>query len=164
MTISPHTTTRKKFSRTSEAVPERERAAAAQVASLLAPDSAKDGGALEIVGAKGQRFELPSTLMNVMRRAAQLIAGGQTVAVVPDEKMLSTQAAANLLNVSRQYLVRLVDSGELAAVKVGSHRRLQASDVAAFKIARDAKRRSALDRLAELSEAAGGYEADVNSR
>jgi excisionase family DNA binding protein len=53
-------------------------------------------------------------------------------------------------------LVRLVDAGELPAVMVGSHRRLRAADVTAFKAARDAGRRAALDRLAELSEDVGG--------
>ncbi|WP_283963133.1 excisionase family DNA-binding protein [Sinorhizobium sp. 6-117] len=84
--------------------------------------------------------------------------------VLPDEEMLSTQAAADILNVSRQYLVRLVDNGELPAEKVGSHRRLRATDVAAFKAARDAKRSSALDRLTSLSEDVGGYELESKRR
>ena len=75
----------------------------------------------------------------------------------PEEEMLSTQTAADFLNVSRQYLVRMVDAGELAAMKVGSHRRLRAADVAAFKAVRDAKRTTALNRLTERSEEAGGY-------
>ncbi|MGR9244130.1 helix-turn-helix domain-containing protein (plasmid) [Rhizobium leguminosarum] len=83
---------------------------------------------------------------------------------MPDEEMLSTQAASDILNVSRQYLVRLVDTGELAGEKVGSHRRLRAVDVAAFKAVRDAKRTSALDRLSSLSEDAGGYEHEIKQR
>jgi EamA domain-containing membrane protein RarD len=46
-----------------------------------------------------------------MYRAAELLAKGRPVAVLPEEEMLSTQEAADLLNVSRQYLVRLVDAG-----------------------------------------------------
>ena len=99
-----------------------------------------------------------------MYRAAELLAEGRPVAVLPDEEMLTTQAAADLLNVSRQYLVRLVDSGELPAVWVGSHRRLRAADVAAFKTARDARRTSALDRLVALSEEVGGYAIGSKSR
>ncbi|MDK1390072.1 excisionase family DNA-binding protein [Sinorhizobium sp. 8-89] len=79
-----------------------------------------------------------------MYQAAALLAEGRPVAVLPDEEMLSTQAAADILNVSRQYLVRSVDAGELPAEKIGSHRRLRATDVAAFKATRDAKRALAL--------------------
>jgi excisionase family DNA binding protein len=61
------------------------------------------------------------------------------------------------LNVSRQYLVRLVDNGRLPAVKVGSYRRLRASDVETFRAARDRDRQVSLDRLVALSEDAGGY-------
>ena len=109
-------------------------------------------------------MELPTALTEVMHRAAELLAQGRPVAVIPEEEMLTTQAAADLLNVSRQYLVRLVDSGGLAAVKVGSHRRLRASDVVAFKIERDAGRTSALNRLAELSEEADGYAVSTKQR
>lgn len=72
-----------------------------------------------------------------------------------DDEMLTTQAAADTLNVSRQYVVRLVDAGELAAEMVGSHLQLRASDIVAYKAVRDTKRMSALDRLAALSEEAG---------
>jgi excisionase family DNA binding protein len=145
-------------------VPALERSAAARVASLLSPAAAKSRGALQVVDAKGHRLDLPARLADVVYRAAELLAEGRAVAVLPDEEMLTTQHAADILNVSRQYLVRLVDAGELAAEKVGSHRRLRASDVAAYKAVRDAKRMSALDRLAAASEDADGYALDDSSR
>lgn len=80
------------------------------------------------------------------------------MALMPEEDLLSTQEAADLLNVSRQYLVRLVDGGQLPAVKVGRHRRMRPSDVAAYKAKRDARRCADLDRLVALSEEVGGYD------
>ena len=164
MPVSPRTSSGKKQPRSSEAVPALERTAAARIAALLSPKSAKGRGMLQVVDPKGRRLELPTTLTDVMYRAAELLAKGRAVAVLPKEEMLSTQEAADLLNVSRQYLVRLVDAGELAAVKVGSHRRLRVAEIVAFKAARDAKRASALDRLTGLSEEAGGYAIDTKRR
>ena len=164
MRIPPRTSSGKKQSQSSEAVPALERTAAARIAALLSPKSAKGRGMLQVVDPKGQCLELPTTLTVVMYRAAELLAKGRPVAVLPEEEMLSTQEAADLLNVSRQYLVRLVDAGELAAVKVGSHRRLRVAEIVAFKAARDAKRASALDRLTGLSEEAGGYAIDPKRR
>jgi excisionase family DNA binding protein len=60
--------------------------------------------------------------------------------------------------VNRRQVVRPADQGMLPSVKVGSHRRLRASDVVAYKTGRDAKRGTALDRLAALSDDAGGYQ------
>jgi excisionase family DNA binding protein len=164
MPVPSRTSSGKKQSRSSDAVPAPERTAAARIAALLSPKSAKGRGMLQVVDLKGQCLELPTTLTDVMYRAAELLAKGRPVAVLPEEEMLSTQEAADLLNVSRQYLVRLVDAGELAAVKVGSHRRLRVAEIAAFKAVRDAKRTSALDRLTELSEEAGGYAIDTKRR
>jgi excisionase family DNA binding protein len=164
MPVSPRTSSGKKQPRSSEAVPALERTAAARIAALLSPKSAKGRGMLQVVDPKGQRLELPTTLTDVMYRAAELLAKGRPVAVLPEEEMLSTQEAADLLNVSRQYLVRLVDAGELAAVKVGSHRRLRVAEIVAFKAARDAKRTSTLDRLTAFSEEAGGYAIDKKRR
>ncbi|WP_239637608.1 excisionase family DNA-binding protein [Ensifer canadensis] len=103
-------------------------------------------------------MELPSVLSDVMLRVAQLVAEGRHVTVLADEKLLSTQDAAEILVVSRQYLVRLIDRGEIGAEKVGTHRLLRANDVEAFKTARDAKRLAALDRLTTISEELGGYD------
>ena len=114
--------------------------------------------------AEGRRVEVPAALTAIIHRAAELIAEGHPVAVMSDDEILSTQDAADLLNVSRQYLVRLVDAGDLPAEKVGSHRRLRLADVAAFKAQQDTKRTSALDRLTTLSEDAGGYALEDKSR
>lgn len=113
---------------------------------------------IQIIDANGERMDVPHALVDAMYQAAALLAEGCTVTVLPDEEMLSTQAAADILNMSRQYLVRLIDTGEIPAEKVGSHRRLRATDVAVFKAHRDARRASVLDRLTSLSEDIGGYE------
>jgi len=164
MSISPRSSPGKKTPRSSGAVSASERNAAALVATLLSPGSTEDRGLVQVVDAGGRRVDLPTRLTEVIYRAAELLAEGRAVAVLPDEEMLSTQSAAEFLNISRQYLVRLVDAGELAAVKVGSHRRLRATDVAEYKATRDGKRASALDRLTALSEDAGGYTVGASPR
>jgi len=70
---------------------------------------------------------------------------------------MTTQEAADLLNVSRQYLVRLVEEGKLVCRKVGGHRRLKRGDVLAFKEQRDRERKRSLASLAELTEDLAGY-------
>ncbi|KPH06471.1 helix-turn-helix domain-containing protein (plasmid) [Rhizobium acidisoli] len=158
MAISHRTSQDKNPPRTPTAIPAPERSAAARIASLLRATSRKRQGSVQVVDADGERLEVPHALAEIMYRAAELLAEGRPVTVLPDEEMLSTQAAADILNVSRQYLVRLVDAGELPAEMVGSHRRLRATDVAAFKATRDAKRTLALDRLTSLSEDVDGYQ------
>jgi len=64
--------------------------------------------------------------------------------------------AADLLNVSRQYLVRLLDQGRIPFTKTGKHRRLKIEDMLAFKEERDRERKAGLDELARMSEEFGG--------
>lgn len=105
----------------------------------------------------GHRIEVPAPLTDVMTQAAILLADGRNVVVMADDEMITTQTAAKLLNVSRQYIVRLIDRGDLPATMVGSHRRLFAVDVEEYRKVRDAERGRALDQLAHLSEELGGY-------
>lgn len=72
-------------------------------------------------------------------------AEGRPVEIVPVQKELTTQQAADLLHVSRPHVVKLIDTGQLAYHKVGAHRRLYADDVFAFKRKRDAAQRANTD-------------------
>ncbi len=75
------------------------------------------------------------------------IANGEAIAILSVQQMLTTQQAADLLNVSRSVLIRLVEKGDIPHSKVGRHRRLKAEDLFAYKSARDKARAEALDEL-----------------
>ena len=135
-----------------------DRTAVASVAGLFRAEQAVPASSsVQLIDGAGRRLDVPKSIVDVIIRAADLIAAGRTVTVIADDEMLTTQEAADQLNVSRQYVVRLIDRGDLPAVKVGSHRRVRPTDVGAFKAFRDKSRDTALDRLAALSEEIGGY-------
>jgi len=72
--------------------------------------------------------------------------------VIPHNKELTTQAAADLLHVSRPHLIKLLDAGQLPSHRVGTHRRIRIDDVLAYQGRRDQTRKTALDELARTSE------------
>ena len=88
---------------------------------------------------------LTQTLLDVLR----LVGAGRGFQVIPVEAALTTQQAADLLNVSRPYLVGLLDRAKIPFHKVGRHRRIRAEDLFAYRHKRDEKRASALSALAE---------------
>jgi excisionase family DNA binding protein len=112
----------------------------------------------KLVGPKGETLTVPESVFYVLERVAQVLARGDAITVVPVGKELTTQPAAVLLNVSRQYLVRLLEAKRIPHTKTGKHRRLRIGDVLAFKERRDQDRRKTLDELTNLSEKFGGYE------
>ena len=110
-----------------------------------------------LVGRK-QEATLPSSVSECLERVVEVLARGEAVTIVPVGKDLTTQGAANLLNVSRQYLVRLLEAGRIPFTKTGRHRRVRLKDVAAFRKLRDKERKRSLDKLTEMSEELGGYD------
>lgn len=84
-----------------------------------------------------------------------MLARGDVVAVTPVQTFLGTIEAADLLNVSRPYLVQLLDRGEIPFTMVGTHHRIAFGDAMAYKRRRAATRRAALTRLAQMSEELG---------
>ena len=116
--------------------------------------------ACRLVGPQGESVAIPDAVFHVPTRVVEVLARGDSVAVVPMGRELTTQQAADLLNVSRQYLVRLLDEGRIACRKTGKHRRLRVEDVLAFKTQRDKDRRAGLRELSQLTQDFGGYDAE----
>jgi excisionase family DNA binding protein len=129
-----------------------ERAAANQLRQILAAHTASDTK-LRVLDEKTKEpceitltLALSSLLMELLRHVGH----GDAVTLVPVSQMLTTQQAADILNVSRPFLISLLDRGELEHTLVGRHRRIKAENLFAYKCARDAKRNRALSDLAEL--------------
>lgn len=107
---------------------------------------------------EGKEFPLPEPLFRVLMEAAAALVAGYQVLVAPVHHQLTTQEAADLLNVSRTYLVRLLDRGDIPSVKVGRHRRVTFGDLMAYKKSQMDKRKEALTNLIQESEELGLYE------
>lgn len=115
----------------------------------------------QLIGPKGEAIALPELVFYVLERVAEVMARGDSITVVPVGKEVTTQQAANLLNVSRQYVVRLLEEGRIPFRKTGKHRRLRIEDVLEFKEKRDKDRRAGLRELSQLTQEFGGYDAEL---
>lgn len=141
------------------AAPPEQRAAVGALFRLLeaAAHARRQRQACRLVGPSGEEMVIPESVFYVLERVAEVMSQGDSITVVPVGRQLTTQQAANLLNVSRQYVVRLLDEGRIPFTKTGKHRRVRIEDVLAFKKSRDRERKVALDELTQLSEDVGGY-------
>ena len=83
---------------------------------------------------------------------------GKAVSIVPEHQQLTSQRAANLLGVSRPFMVRLLEEGELPFHMIGSHRRVYLKDLLAYQKRRDAERHDAINRMARMELEAGTYD------
>ena len=104
------------------------------------------------------RVTVPVEAFELLMEVLAHLANGHGVTVMPVKAELTTQQAADLLNVSRPFLIKLLDSHELPFRKVGTHRRVLLKDVVTYRQLDDARRKEAADALAaEAQELGLGY-------
>lgn len=101
-------------------------------------------------GGETRNFTLMPALADALLDILGLISNGRGFCMVPVEAELTTQEAADLLNVSRPFLIRLLEKGDIPFTTVGRHRRVQATDLFAYKTVRHQVRSVALSELAAL--------------
>lgn len=146
MTLPAHS---KEFGKALPSADEKE--AANRLRKILASRINENGATLHVIddGKKAELILTPymsSLLMEVFRH----IGRGDAVTLVPVSRMLTTQQAADILNVSRPHLISLLEKEEIKYELVGRHRRIKAENLFTYKRARDERRRQALSELAAM--------------
>ena len=131
------------------------RASAAELSQLLDRSPNSDRAHVMI---DGQDLILPLQALVLLRNLLTELARRNAVTIVPLHAELTTQQAADILNVSRPYLISLLEKGELQFTKVGTHRRILFEDLMAYKNMMKERSSSAMDQLVEIAqEAKLGY-------
>lgn len=131
---------------------------AAKAGTALASHRDKRGGlSLHVKkGARSADVDLPPAVARLVLDLLEAIGKGCAVTLVPSGADLSTQQAADMLDVSRPFLVKLLETREIPHHKIGTHRRIRAEDLLAYKHRRDKTRTAARTRLARLGQESDG--------
>lgn len=111
----------------------------------------------KLIGPDGKAGILPRNLNAFLFGLLRDLKAGYSVTILQNKAQLTTVEASKLLGMSRQFLVRLLDKGEIPFHKVGTHRRILARDVLSYKKQRDTNRKKALVDLARAEYKEGLY-------
>lgn len=115
---------------------------------------AREGEKITVAGEneKSPDLVIAPALIALLRDVLAYLEKGEGVAVVPSSMCLTTQQAADILNVSRSFLIKLLEEGGLSFAKTGRHRRIAIKELLAYKRQRDAERDSAIDEIIGIDQ------------
>ncbi|MFT6386811.1 MAG: excisionase family DNA binding protein [Cellvibrionaceae bacterium] len=132
---------------------------AKQSSRTLAKYANQDRVTLKITGEDGQSEDitLPGHIMAMLLKISTEMSQGKAISLIPINAELTTQEAANMMNVSRPHLVKLLEQETIPFHKVGTHRRIYLEDLLAHIQENDEARSKTLDELAALSQDLGLY-------
>lgn len=111
-----------------------------------------------LVTSDGTRHDLTPGLAELLAQVVEVLSQGQGVTVVPRQRMLTTQEAADLLNVSRPTLIKRLEAGDLPFEMRGRHRRIRLEDLLDYQRSLRVKRSTALEDMQRTSQEAGLYD------
>jgi len=135
-------------------ITEQETEAIKKLQQILSIESAQ----VKLVASNGEEILIPESVDNLLGQIVRAMASGQAVSIVTHNRELTVHQAADLLNVSRSFIVKLLDEGAIPYIEVGSRRRILFQDLMTYKQQRKVQRRQLLDELIEMTEEAGLYE------
>ncbi len=134
---------------------EQESVLARESSRLLAACIGQGDGAELLVIDRDTRIQVPVKALRLLVGILDQMAQGNAVSVVPIHAELTTQEAADYLNVSRPFLVGLLERGELTYRKVGTHRRVRFQDLLAYEQQQRARQEAAMAELAQQAQELG---------
>lgn len=118
-------------------------------------------GPIALAGPDGEPITLPPHVAALVREMLQTLAAGRDVQLEPTSSEMTPTEAAAYLNVSRPYLVKLLDEGRIPFRMVGTHRRIPTAEIIAYKRITRARQNQAMDEVVRISEELGLYDTDA---
>lgn len=116
------------------------------------------GHSPSLVSADTPRVEIPEPILNLLRQMLDSLSHGDSLLLMPEEETLTSQEAADFLGVSRPFLTKLTDCGEIPFSRVGRHRRIRLRDLRHYVERRNHERRSLLKSAYDAIDEAGLYD------
>jgi excisionase family DNA binding protein len=115
-------------------------------------------GGTKLAAPDGRQIEIPEPVHDLLLAILKNLQAGRAISIVPEHQQLTTQRAAEILGVSRPFLVRLLENGDIPFHMVGSHRRIYLRDLLEYKHKRDQARHEAINNMARAEMEAGTYD------
>jgi excisionase family DNA binding protein len=128
---------------------------ARRIRDYLATHPDEDPLEIRVEGDDNEVLVVPRAGAAMLAQVMSTLEGGQGVAVVPSDAQLTTQQAADMINVSRPYLIGLLESGQIEYTKVGRHRRIPFRALREYKLRADYRARTAADEMSRLGQELG---------